>query len=239
MYNFFSPKYFLLYIIIFSSILNIYIYKENRTYKLILLFVLFTYFNHLYNITGKIFNHNFQNIEDIKEQFIDNNINKTIKIHSNDNYYIDNNEIYPIYRKPKKFLFLQKNKIFQDILYDLRFIKKYDHADYYKLIVLFETFLRIYYNIINDHYDWTYIDNLVDIRKNILNVMYNFLVDAPIFNKRRIRIDDIIHKSIIKTQSYTYTKMLNIHRKYPNKFNPSHPRSISNNDIKDNYQIIV
>ena len=92
-------------------------------------------------------------------------------------------------------------------------------GDYIKLIILIENFLKIYYNLIIDRYDIDYIDILLDTRKEILNVMYNFKVDAPQYNRKQEYIHNKIQDNIIKIQSYTHNKLKNISKKCSLKFN--------------------
>jgi hypothetical protein len=160
------------------------------------------------------------------------------KIDTVNDFILDSNDIYPIYKRPKKFLFIKKDDYLKKIIYDLRFIKKYDRGDYIKLIILIENFLKIYYNLIIDRYDIDYVDVLLDVRKEILNVMYNFKVDAPQYNRKQEYIHNKIQDCIVKVQSYSHQKLKNINKKFP-KIHIKNPRGISKKDISDNYKIIV
>ena len=106
------------------------------------------------------------------------------------------------------------------------------------MTILIENFLKIYYNLIIDRYDIDYVDILLDTRKEILNIMYNFKVDAPMFSKKGKKLDNVIHKNILKTQAYTYKKIKNINKKYPT-LNLKSPSPIHKDDLYDNYKIIV
>jgi hypothetical protein len=157
-------------------------------------------------------------------------------------YYISNTSL--INNSSRKSLniyseykYLRNSEICKSIIYNLRDIEKYDKGDYNKLITLTDKFLRLYYNIIGDKYDRSYIGELADTRREILNIMYNFIVDAPMFSRRGARLDAVIHNEILNMQAYTYKKMRNINKKYP-EYNPDHPRGISP-DIADSYNIIV
>ena len=55
----------------------------------------------------------------------------------------------------------------------------------------------------------------LDTRKEILNLMYNFKVDAPQYNRKGNYIQGKIHSNIIKIQSYTYQKIKNINKNTP------------------------
>jgi hypothetical protein len=202
------------------------------------MFVIILYLMYLYDFQNRFTNKDFKNIDEIITDHSQEFINKELELIQEDEYYIDSNDIYSIYKKPKKFLFLKKDKYLEKILYDLRFIQKYDKGDYLKLIILIENFLKTYYNLIIDRYDIDYIDILLDIRKEILNIMYNFKVDAPQYDKKKRYVHNVIQDNIVKMQSYTYQKIKNINKKYPNVQVKS-PNGITKKDIYDNYKIIV
>ena len=229
-------KYSLLLFIIIAFIYNIIIYRSKQV--VLIMFLILLYFFYLYDFQGKLNNQDLKNKEDLIKEHTDNMLEKEIKIHKDDNFYLDNMNIYPIHNKPKKFIFLRNDKFLENILYNLKFIENYDKGDYFKLMILIENFLKIYYNLIIDRYDKDYIDILLDTRKEILNTMYNFKVDAPMFSKKGKRMDIIIHKNIIKVQSYTYKKIKNINKKYP-LVNLKSPNAITNEDLYDTYKIIV
>ena len=65
-----------------------------------------------------------KNIDEIITDHSEEFINKELELIQENDYYIDSNDIYPIYKKPKKFLFLKKDKYLEKILYELRFIQK-------------------------------------------------------------------------------------------------------------------
>lgn len=235
-YEIFNSQYSLILFIIIAFLYNIVVYRSNLV--IIVMFVIILYFMYLYDFQNRFTNKDFKNIDEIITDHSTNFINKELELIQEDEYYIDSNDIYPIYKKPKKFLFLKKDKYLEKILYDLRFIQKYDKGDYLKLIILIENFLKTYYNLIIDRYDIDYIDILLDIRKEILNIMYNFKVDAPQYDKKNRYIHNVIQDNIIKMQSYTYQKIKNINKKYPN-IQVKSPNGITKKDIYDNYKIIV
>ena len=228
-------KYLLLLLIIIAFIYNVIVFRSKIV--ILMMFFILLYFVYLYDIIGKLNNKELKNKEDLMKENINKILEEEIKIHKDD-HYIDNLNIYPIYNKPKEFIFLKHDKPLEEILYNLRFIEQYDKGDYFKLMILIENFLKIYYNLIIDRYDIDYVDILLDTRKEILNCMYNFKVDAPMFSKKGKRLDKEIHKNILKTQSYTYKKIKNINKKFPT-LNLKSPNGITNDDIYDNYKIIV
>ena len=231
-----TNKYSLLVFIIIAFIYNIIVYRSKNV--VLIMFLILLYFIYLYDIFGKLNNKELKNKEELINEHTTKIIDKEIKTHNNNNHYIDNLNIYPIYNKPKKFIFLKNDKFLEKILYNLRFIESYDRGDYLKLTILIENFLKIYYNLIIDRYDIDYVDILLDTRKEILNIMYNFKVDAPMFSKKGIRLDKIIDNNLLKTQGYTYKKIKNINKKYPTLHLKS-PSPIHIDDLYDNYKIIV
>lgn len=235
-YEIFNSQYSLILFIIIAFAYNIVVYRSNLV--IIVMFVIILYLMYLYDFQNRFTNKDFKNIDEIITDHSQEFINKELELIQEDEYYIDSNDIYSIYKKPKKFLFLKKDKYLEKILYDLRFIQKYDKGDYLKLIILIENFLKTYYNLIIDRYDIDYIDILLDIRKEILNIMYNFKVDAPQYDKKKRYVHNLIQDNIVKMQSYTYQKIKNINKKYPNVQVKS-PNGITKKDIYDNYKIIV
>lgn len=233
----FNSQYSLILFIIIAFLYNIIVYRSNL--NVFIMLIIFLYFLNLYDFQDRIGNKDFNNKDDVILEYTENFIDKELdNIDTANDLILDSNDIYPIYKKPKKFLFIKKDDYLKKIIYDLRFIKKYDRGDYIKLIILIENFLKIYYNLIIDRYDIDYVDVLLDVRKEILNVMYNFKVDAPQYNRKQEYIHNKIQDCIVKVQSYSHQKLKNINKKFP-KIQIKNPRGISKKDISDNYKIIV
>ena len=183
-YEIFNSQYSLILFIIIAFLYNIIVYRSNL--NVFIMLIIFLYFLNLYDFQDRIGNKDFNNKDDVILEYTENFIDKELdKIDTVNDFILDSNDIYPIYKRPKKFLFIKKDDYLKKIIYDLRFIKKYDKGDYIKLIILIENFLKIYYNLIIDRYDIDYVDVLLDVRKEILNVMYNFKVDAPQYNRKQ------------------------------------------------------
>ena len=236
-YEIFNSQYSLILFIIIAFLYNIIVYRSNL--NVFIMLIIFLYFLNLYDFQDRIGNKEFNNKDDVILEYTENFIDKELdNIDTANDLILDSNDIYPIYKKPKKFLFIKKDDYLKKIIYDLRFIKKYDRGDYIKLIILIENFLKIYYNLIIDRYDIDYVDVLLDVRKEILNVMYNFKVDAPQYNRKQEYIHNKIQDCIVKVQSYSHQKLKNINKKFP-KIQIKNPRGISKKDISDNYKIIV
>ena len=236
-YEIFNSQYSLILFIIIAFLYNIIVYRSNL--NVFIMLIIFLYFLNLYDFQDRIGNKDFNNKDDVILEYTENFIDKELdKIDTVNDFILDSNDIYPIYKRPKKFLFIKKDDYLKKIIYDLRFIKKYDKGDYIKLIILIENFLKIYYNLIIDRYDIDYVDVLLDVRKEILNVMYNFKVDAPQYNRKQEYIHNKIQDCIVKVQSYSHQKLKNINKKFP-KIHIKNPRGISKKDISYNYKIIV
>ena len=232
-----SSKYNLLILIIIAFIYNIVVYKNNVI--LIIMFFIIMYFFKMYNILEKINNNSFKTSEEIKKKLITDLTEKDISYHKNNKFFMNNPNLYKVFKKPTDFYFFKNNIFMQEIVYDLRFIEKYDKADFLRMTILIDQFLKTYYFIINDRYDYTYTDILIDIRLELLNTMNNFIIDAPMFSKDKTkRLDELIHHNQLKVQAYTFKKLKNISKKYPH-FNAKNPKGYNETAMKDNYNIIV
>lgn len=232
-----SNPYILIVFIIIAFTYNLIIY--NSTIVKILMFFVVMYFLYLYRINEKLSNNEFKTTNQLKEEHVKEVVEKDISYHKNDKFYMDNANIYKIFKKPKKFTFLKKDKFLEEVLYELKFIEKYDKADFFRMLILMNDFLKIYYNIIIDKYDHTNLDILVDIRLELLNTMYNFMVDSPMYSRNKKKRHDIqIYNNLVKVQSYTYKKLKNLNKKYP-QFNVKNPRPFNKDTMGDNYNIVV
>lgn len=231
-----KTKYSLFLFILLAFIYNIIVFKSKLS--IVIMFIILLYLFNLYELPEKFNNDEFKNKQDIiyehSQEFLDSQLDKI----KDTNLYVDSLNIFPIYKNPNKFIFIKKDQYLQEIIHNLKFINSYDGGDYIKLIILIENFLKIYYNIIIDRYDKDYIDVLQDTRKEIINIMYNFKVDSPMYDNKGRYLHKIIDKNLIKLQSYTYKKMKNLNKKFP-KYNPKNPKPIHKDDMKDYYQIFV
>ena len=206
-----SSKYSLLILIIIGFIYNIIVYQNK--FILIIMFFIIIYIFNLYDLKNKFKNEEFKTIDEFKKKNVDDLLNKDISYHKNNKLFLNNSNLYKIYKKPTDFYFLKNNKFLEEIIYDLRFIEKYDKADFSRMMILMDAFLKTYYYIINDKYDYTYTDIVVDIRLELLNTINNFMIDAPLFSKnKKIRLDKHINNNLLKVQSYTFKKLKNINK---------------------------
>jgi hypothetical protein len=236
-----SSRYALIIIIIVAYIYNI-IVHQSKIITTLMIFVL-VYFFYLYDVSSKLSNNEFLSPAELKLDYMDKITKKEIGIHKDENFFVDNTGLYQIYRKPEKFIFLPRDKYLEQVLYDLRFIRRYDHGDFSKLTILMEEFLKIYYNLIIDRYESRYFDHAMDIRLEIINTMYNFHVDAPLRETKHGRnLSQIISDSIEDVQTYTMKKIKNLGNKFPGqKYKIKNPRAISSDrhELTDNYQIVL
>jgi len=120
-------------------------------------------------------------IKDNDEQFKADGIKKIEKIRNEmkdivelttDNFYIKKNN--------KKVKFLIKNKEFMDILFNIRFIKKFDKTRYSNMIINMDKIMKIYIYILADRYDTnTYLPIFTDIKNNVIEIFYSLIFVVP------------------------------------------------------------
>ena len=247
--NILSNKYSLLFFILLAFLYNIIVHRNS--FIVIIMFVILLYMFNLYDIQSKIENDDFKNqnekinnyYSDVVKRNYDYNETDELNEEINEDLqrFIDNINIYPVIQKnvkDGKLNFLNNDELCKELIYNLRFVGKYDNGDYMKLILLIENFLKTYYNVIIDRYDKDYVDVVLDLRKEILNILYNFKVDSPILTKKKINLHKKIDNEIYKFQSYSYKKIKNLSKKFPELY-LKNPHPIHDEDLYDNYQIIV
>jgi hypothetical protein len=89
-----------------------------------------------------------------------------------DNFYIKKNN--------KNVKFLIKNKEFMDILFNIRFIKKFDKTRYSNMIINMDKIMKIYIYILADRYDTnTYLPIFTDIKNNVIEIFYSLIFVVP------------------------------------------------------------
>ena len=138
-----SSKYSLIILIIIGFIYNIVVYRNNVI--LILMFFIILYLFNLYDIKNKLKNKEFKKNNEIREKHIVDLVNKDISHHKNEKFFLNNPNLYKVYKKPTDFYFLKNNKFLEEVIYDLRFIEKYDNADFFRMMILMDAFLKTYY----------------------------------------------------------------------------------------------
>ena len=156
-------------ILIILAIFYYYISSINQS-KILALIVIIIIFYYIYVYLN--------NLSSIRQNDITKNdisITKDVinrKEISNENFYIKN--------FPKNIKYLLKDNNLMNIVTNLRFIRKFDNAKYTDLINLMDKFMKIYIYILSDRYDaYTYTPIFMDIRYNILEILYSLIIVVP------------------------------------------------------------
>jgi len=150
---------------------------------------------------------------------------ETLEKELSDKHELSDTNIYPVHKTPKNIRFLKKNEEFQQILYDLKFLKIYDNALYNKLTSLIEYFLKIHFKIMIKKYDFDlWYPVLKDIRAEILNTMKSIYLNIP--NVSTILyikdLDVYLEKRIRIVQAITYRFIKIVCHKYNKSYKPPH-----------------
>jgi hypothetical protein len=160
------------YSLIFLALIFYIISKFNPTVLLSLMIVIFLYIYIDNNIKNNIANNN--NIEAIKEKTLKTEV-ADIKELNTDNFVMnkDNKSINNVKH-------LVKNKEFVNIIYNIRFIKRFDKTRYTNLIIYMNKLMKVYIYILTDRYDLNvYLPIFNDIRNDILEYFYSLIFVIP------------------------------------------------------------
>jgi len=157
------------YIIIILAILYYFLNKNRSSVLLsiIIIIIAFYYFNnHIKENEDKYKTETIKKEEKIIEEM------KDIVELSTDNFYINKNN--------KKVKYLIKNKEFMDILFNIRFIKKFDKTRYSNLIIYMDKLMKIYIYLLADRYDINiYLPIFTDIKNSIIEIFYSLIFVIP------------------------------------------------------------
>jgi hypothetical protein len=157
------------YIIIILAIFY-YILSKNKSsilLSIILIIIAFYYINNYIKENDSKYKTDTKK----KEDKILNEVKDIVEL-STDNFYISRNN--------KNVKFLIKNKEFMDILFNIRFIKKFDKTRYSNMIINMDKVMKIYMYILADRYDInTYLPIFTDIKNNILEIFYSLIFVVP------------------------------------------------------------
>jgi hypothetical protein len=217
------------YIIIILAIFYYILSKNNSSILLSIIIIIIAY----YYINNYIKENDIVNNTDnnIKKDKIQNEVKDIIEV-SNDNFYVNKNN--------KNTKYLIKNKEFMDILFNIRFIKKFDKTKYSNMIINMDKLMKIYIYILADRYDInTYLPILTDIKDNIIEIFYSLIFVIPNKFKHiygfdpQIEIDKSLKDFRTKTKDMitiitNYSKIgkdeayLNIHKYIPYEKNKEH-----------------
>ena len=217
------------YIIIILAIFYYILSKNNTSILLSIIIIIIAY----YYINNYIKENDIINNTDnnIKKDNIQREVKDIIEV-SNDNFYVNKNN--------KNTKYLIKNKEFMDILFNIRFIKKFDKTKYSNMIINMDKLMKIYIYILADRYDInTYLPIFTDIKDNIIEIFYSLIFVIPNKFKHiygfepQIEIDKSLKDFRTKTKDMitiitNYSKIgkdeayLNIHKYIPYEKNKEH-----------------
>jgi hypothetical protein len=106
-----------------------------------------------------------------KEEIIKSEVQDIVEVNTN-NFYINKND--------KNAKFLIKNTEFMDILFNIRFIKKFDKTRYSNMIINMDKLMKIYIYILADRYDINmFLPVFTDIKNNIIEIFYSLIFVVP------------------------------------------------------------
>jgi len=166
---------------VYNEVMNIYMYiiilaiiyymlNKNKSSILLSIIIIIIVF---YYINNNIKENDVKNtkIRNIKEETIKNEVKDIVEINSN-NFYINKND--------KNAKFLIKNTEFMDILFNIRFIKRFDKTRYSNMIINMDKLMKIYIYILADRYDINvHLPLFNDIKNNIIEIFYSLIFVVP------------------------------------------------------------
>lgn len=157
------------YIVILFAIL-FYILSKRESPILLTIIILFAVF-YYYNSYRKDNEAQFKADNSRKEDKIRDEVKDVVEL-ATDNFYIHKNN--------KEIKYLLKNKEFMDILFNIRFIKRFDKTRFSNMIVNMDKLMKIYVYILADRYDVnTYLPIFNDIKNNIYEIFYSLIFVVP------------------------------------------------------------
>ena len=157
------------YIIIILAIIY-YILSKNKSsilLSIIIIIIAFYYVNNYIKETDT----KYKTDTIKKEEKIIKEVKDIVEL-STDNFYINKNN--------KNAKYLIKNKEFMDILFNIRFIKKFDKTRYSNIIIYMDKLMKIYIYILADRYDINiYLPIYTDIKNSIIEIIYSLIFVVP------------------------------------------------------------
>ena len=157
------------YIVILFAML-FYILSKRESPILLTIIILFAVF-YYYNTYRKDNEAQFKADNSRKEDKIRDEVKDVVEL-ATDNFYIHKNN--------KEIKYLLKNKEFMDILFNIRFIKRFDKTRFSNMIVNMDKLMKIYVYILADRYDAnTYLPIFNDIKNNIYEIFYSLIFVVP------------------------------------------------------------
>ncbi len=155
-----------------------------------------------------------QSLSDKKDD-IKLSINKKIDNDVKNRDYIQD-EIYYIHKFPKDLKYLKKNKKLVEILYNIRFIRKFNKSCFSNILLKADKLNKIYIFILNDRYNINdYIPIFMELRNDILEILYSLIMIIPEKLKFTYNLDPIKEIEITIDEFRDYSReMLDILEKY-------------------------
>ena len=157
------------YIIILFAFLYAILSKRQTPILLSIIIIIILYY--YYNTYRAENEAQFKADSSKKEDKIRHEVKDVVEI-STDNFYI--------HKSNKDIKYLVKNKEFMDILFNIRFIKRFDKTRYSNMIVNLDKLMKIYIYILADRYNVnTYLPIFTDIKNNVLEIFYSLIFVVP------------------------------------------------------------
>ena len=157
------------YIVIILAIIY-YILSKNKSAILLTIIIIIIAFYYINNYI-KEGDNKTKSDTIIKEDKIRDEVKDIVELDTA-NFYINKND--------KKAKFLIKNSEFMNILFNIRFIKRFDKTRYSNMIINMDKLMKIYMYMLADRYDInTYLPIFTDIKNNIIEIFYSLIFVIP------------------------------------------------------------
>jgi hypothetical protein len=158
------------YSLILLAIIFFIIVKLNVQVLLSVMIIIFFYMNIKENIAVNAIKNKDEKIA--KEEKLTKDIENIEQINSNN--------IYTYNHKNKNIKYMKENEEFINVIYNIRFIKKFDETRYNNIIINMNKLMKIYIYILSDRYEInSYLPIFNDIKDNILELLYSIIFVVP------------------------------------------------------------
>jgi hypothetical protein len=130
--------------------------------------------------------------------------------------YITDNNNYYLKKFPEQIDYLHKDNVLLDIVFNIRFIKRYDLEKYTNILFHIDKMYKIYMFILSGRYDIKYYFNIfIDLRNMIIREMYSIYIILPSKMKYYYGFSsfDELKKSINSFMEYS-AKLIKILERY-------------------------
>ena len=157
------------YIFVLLAILYYFLSKNTSPILLTVIIVIIAFY--YFNSYIKANDEQYKSDTAVKESKIRAEVKDVVEINT-DNFYINKNN--------KKVKYLVKNKEFMDVLFNVRFIKRFDKTRYTNLCINMDKLMKIYMYILADRYDInTHLPIFTDIKNNVIEIFYSLIFVVP------------------------------------------------------------